>query len=47
MDIYVRIKYTERIMRGPELIKYQQFLAECKESEKGIAGYQWSLELEK
>ena len=33
MDLYLRIKYTEHILRGPELKKYQLVLVECQESE--------------
>ena len=43
MDLYVRIKYMERILRGPGLNKYLQVLADCKDSAKVLAGYQWSL----
>ena len=45
MDLYVSIKYMERILRGPGLNKYLQVLADCKDSAKGLAGYQWSLGL--
>ena len=31
MDLDIRIKYTERIMRGPVLNKFRQSLLECKE----------------
>ena len=47
MDIYKRIKYTERIIRGSELKKYRHIMVKCKESEKGIVGYYWNLRLTK
>ena len=41
------IKYTESILRGSALNKYRQVLVECKDSTKGISGYQWILGLAK
>ena len=43
MNVDIRIKYTERILRVSELKKYRQVLVNCKESENVLAGYQWSL----
>ena len=47
MDLDVRIKYMERLLRVPVLKKYRQVLAECKESGKGLAGNQWTIGLDK
>ena len=47
MDVYVSIKYTERILREPVLNKYQLVLEEYKESEKVLSEYQWSLRFTK
>ena len=47
MYIYLRIKYTERILRGTELKKFRHVLVECKESDKGLSGNQWSVGSEK
>ena len=47
MDVYARIKYMKRILRGPALNKYWHVLAECKESEKELAGDKLSLGMEK
>ena len=47
MDVYKKINYTESILLGSALKKYRQILAECKDSEKGIAGDHWTLESEK
>ena len=43
MNIYLSIKYTDRILRGPALKKFIQVLLECKESAKRLAVYQWNL----
>ena len=43
LDLDISIKYTERILRGPELNKFRQVLLECKESAKGLVGDQWNL----
>ena len=43
MDVYLSIKYIDRILRVTTLKKYQQVLAECKEPENGLAGDPWSL----
>ena len=43
MDVDQRILYMQRICRGTALKKYIQVLMVCKESPKGIAGYQWTL----
>ena len=47
MDVDKMINYTEYILRGLTLNKYRQVLEECKESPKGLAGYQWTLGLAK
>ena len=41
IDFYLRIKYTERILRGPAIKKFLHVLLECKESANGLAGYQF------
>ena len=43
MDIDKIINYTEHILRGTVLNKYKQVLEECKELEKGLDGYHWTL----
>ena len=43
LDIGLRIKYTERILRVSALNKFLQVLLECKESSKRLYGDQWSL----
>ena len=43
MDIDLRIKYTESILQGPAIKNFRQVLVECKDSEKGLYGYQWSI----
>ena len=43
MDVYKRFNYTQHILRGPSLKKYNTVLAECKDSVKGISGYQWTI----
>ena len=43
MDVDKRIKYTERILRGGIAQKYRQVLPECKNLEKGLSRYQWTL----
>ena len=43
MDVDERIKYTHRIHRETEINKCKQVLELCKESAKGISGYQWNL----
>ena len=45
IDVDTIIKYTERILIVAALKIYRQVLAECKESEKGLAGDQWNLML--
>ena len=40
IDVDLRIKYTERILRGPAIKKFLHVLLECKESANGLAGYQ-------
>ena len=47
IDLDIRIKYTEHILRGPALKKFRQVLLKCKDPAKGLSGYQWSLALEK
>ena len=47
MDLDLRIKYNECILRGPVLKKILQVLLESKEWENWLAGDQWSLSLEK
>ena len=47
MDVDKSIKYTEHIMRVSVLNKNRQILVECKESAKGLSGYQWTLRSEK
>ena len=47
LDLDLRIKYTERILKVPVLKEFPQFMLECKELDKGLAGCQWSLGLEK
>ena len=36
MDLYLSIKYTKFILRGPALNKYWQVLVECKDLERGF-----------
>ena len=43
MDVYKSIKYTQRILRVMARKKYKRVLEGLKESEKGIAEYQWAL----
>ena len=43
LDVDKRVNYTQRLLRGPELMKYKSILEECKESKKGIDEYQWTL----
>ena len=43
LDVDKGIKYMQRIIRGMGLNKYKQILAECKDSDKGIAGDHWAL----
>ena len=43
MDVDKSINYTDIILVGDELKKYRQVLAECKDPEKEISGYQWTL----
>ena len=47
MNVDVRVKYTELILRVPALNKYIQVLAEFKYLVKGLVGYQCTLGSEK
>ena len=47
MDIDKIIKYTEYILKQSLLNKNRKVLAECKKSEKGASGYQWTIGLSK
>ena len=43
LDVYQKVNYTQRFVRIAALKKYISVLEECKETAKGIAGYQWML----
>ena len=43
MDVDKNINYTQQILRGLAQKKYKRFFVGCKDSEKVLAGYQWSL----
>ena len=43
LDVDKRVNYTHLQIRVFALNKYKIVLADCKESEKGIYGYQWTL----
>ena len=38
-----RLAYTQRILRGAELKKYQEVLVTCRQSEKELTGDEWTL----
>ena len=43
MEVYQRIAYTQRILRGVALKKYKAVLMDCKQSAKDLVGYKGSL----
>ena len=43
LDLDIRIKYTERILRNSDMKKYRQVLLACKEMDRGTYGDQWTL----
>ena len=43
MDVDTRVSYTQRLLRVSLIKKYKTILAECKETARGIGGYQWKL----
>ena len=47
IDVNKMMKYTEHILTGSALNEYGNVLAECKGSTKKLAGYHWTLGLEK
>ena len=47
IDVDKKIKYTEIILISSALHNYRHIMVECKESEKGLAGYHWTFGLDK
>ena len=43
MYVKKRLDYTQRILRGAALKKYQEVLVTCRQSEKELAGDEWTL----
>ena len=43
MDFDQKVSYMQHIFSGSVLKKYYMVLEECRDSEKGLAGYQWAL----
>ena len=43
LDVDKRVNYMQRLLRWPVLNTYKTVLVDCKESEKGIYGYQWTI----
>ena len=43
IDVYQRVAYTQRILKGSALKKYREFLVACRQSAKELAGYEWKL----
>ena len=43
MDVDKRLAYTQRILRGAALKKYQEVLVTCRQSEKDLTGDEWTL----
>ena len=43
LDLYLRIKYTERILRNSDPNKYRQVLFLCNNTYRGLYGNQWTL----
>ena len=43
LDVDKMVNYTQHIMRGPSFKKNNTVLAECKDSAKGVARYQWMI----
>ena len=42
-DVDKRLAYTQRILRGSALKKHREVLVTCKQSEKELAGDEWTL----
>ena len=42
-DVDKRLAYTQRILRGSVLKKYQEVLVKCKQSTKELASDEWNL----
>ena len=40
---YLRIKYTEQILRNSDIKKNGQVLLACKEKDRGLDGNQWTI----
>ena len=43
MDVYQRVVYTKRTLRGDALKKYKVVLVECKKLEHDLVGDSWDL----
>ena len=43
MYVDKRLAYTQRILRGAALKKYQEVLVTCRQSEKELTGDEWTL----
>ena len=42
MDVDKRLAYTQRILRGATLKKYQEVLVTCRQSAKELTGDEWT-----
>ena len=43
LDVDQMVSYMQRLLRGEALKKYKTVLVDCKETAKGVYGYQWML----
>ena len=42
VELYLSIKYTDRILMNSDLKKYIQVLLVCKDTDRGLAGNKWT-----